>query len=45
MSDEGPEATRERVLIVEDNEHASFLLKSLLERAGFEGGWLDRPAE
>lgn len=36
MSDEGPGATRERVLIVEDNEHASFLLKSLLERAGFE---------
>jgi DNA-binding response OmpR family regulator len=36
MSDEGPQATPERVLIVEDNEHASFLLKSLLERAGFE---------
>ncbi len=36
MSDEGPQATRERVLIVEDNEHASFLLKRLLERAGFD---------
>ena len=36
MSDEGPQATRERVLVVEDNEHASFLLKSLLERAGFD---------
>lgn len=35
MSNEAPQATPERVLIVEDNEHASYLLRRLLERAGF----------
>jgi len=35
MSDEAPQATPERVLIVEDNEHASYLLRCLLEHAGF----------
>jgi DNA-binding response OmpR family regulator len=35
MSDEAPEATPDRVLVVEDNEHAAYLLRCLLERAGF----------
>ena len=35
MSDEAPQATPERVLIVEDNEHASYLMRCLLEHAGF----------
>ena len=35
MSDEAPQATPERVLVVEDNEHASYLMRCLLERAGF----------
>jgi DNA-binding response OmpR family regulator len=38
MSEEAPEPRPERVLIVEDNEHAAFLLRALLERAGFEVG-------
>lgn len=36
MSEESPKATRLRVLVVEDNEHAAYLLRSLLEHAGFE---------
>jgi DNA-binding response OmpR family regulator len=36
MSDEAANATTERVLIVEDNEHAAYLLQKLLEHAGFE---------
>jgi DNA-binding response OmpR family regulator len=36
MSEESPKTTCLRVLVVEDNEHAAFLLRSLLERAGFE---------
>jgi DNA-binding response OmpR family regulator len=35
MSEQAPKATSERVLIVEDNEHAAYLLRTLLERAGF----------
>jgi DNA-binding response OmpR family regulator len=35
MSDQAPKATQERVLIVEDNEHAAYLLRTLLERAGY----------
>lgn len=35
MSDEAPQTTPERVLIVEDNEHASYLMRCLLEHAGF----------
>ena len=35
MPDANPQALRERVLIVEDNEHAAFLLRTLLERAGY----------
>jgi two-component system, OmpR family, alkaline phosphatase synthesis response regulator PhoP len=35
MSDEAPETKPERVLVVEDNEHAAYLLKTLLERAGY----------
>ena len=35
MSEEAEKATPERVLIVEDNEHASYLLRRLLEHAGF----------
>ena len=35
MSDEALETKPERVLIVEDNEHAAYLLKTLLERAGY----------
>jgi hypothetical protein len=34
MSEQAPKATPERVLIVEDNEHAAYLLRTLLERAG-----------
>lgn len=36
MSDEASQATPERVLVVEDNEHASYLMRCLLERAGFD---------
>lgn len=36
MSDPNSSADRERVLIVEDNEHAAYLLGRLLEHAGFE---------
>ena len=35
MSEKAPKATSERVLIVEDNEHAAYLLRTLLERAGY----------
>lgn len=35
MSDEPVEPGPERVLIVEDNEHAAYLLRKLLERAGY----------
>ena len=35
MSDKAPETKPERVLIVEDNEHAAYLLRTLLERAGY----------
>jgi len=35
MSDEAVETKPERVLVVEDNEHAAYLLKTLLERAGY----------
>jgi DNA-binding response OmpR family regulator len=35
MSDEATETKPERVLIVEDNEHAAYLLRTLLERAGY----------
>jgi len=35
MSDEALETKPERVLVVEDNEHAAYLLKTLLERAGY----------
>jgi two-component system, OmpR family, alkaline phosphatase synthesis response regulator PhoP len=35
MSVEALEARPERVLIVEDNEHAAYLLRTLLERAGY----------
>ena len=35
MSEEAPKPTSERVLIVEDNEHAAYLLRALLERAGY----------
>jgi DNA-binding response OmpR family regulator len=35
MSDEALETKQERVLVVEDNEHAAYLLKTLLERAGY----------
>lgn len=37
MSAEALETAKpERVLIVEDNEHAAYLLKTLLERAGYD---------
>jgi DNA-binding response OmpR family regulator len=36
MSEQATEATPERVLVVEDNEHASYLMRCLLEHAGFE---------
>ena len=35
MSDEAPETKPQRVLGVEDNEHAAYLLRTLLERAGY----------
>jgi len=35
MSEQAPQATPERVLVVEDNEHAAYLLRTLLERAGY----------
>ena len=35
MSDKAPETKPERVLVVEDNEHAAYLLRTLLERAGY----------
>jgi DNA-binding response OmpR family regulator len=35
MREEAPKPTPERVLIVEDNEHAAYLLRTLLERAGY----------
>jgi DNA-binding response OmpR family regulator len=35
MSDEALETKQERVLVVEDNEHAAYLLRTLLERAGY----------
>lgn len=36
MRDEAPNSAPERVLVVEDNEHAAYLLRVLLERAGYE---------
>jgi DNA-binding response OmpR family regulator len=36
MSEDSPKTTPLRVLVVEDNEHAAYLLRSLLEHAGFE---------
>lgn len=36
MSVEVRSATRERVLVVEDNEHAAYLLRTLLEHAGYD---------
>jgi DNA-binding response OmpR family regulator len=36
MSDPAPNAIPQRVLVVEDNEHAAYLLRQLLEHAGFE---------
>jgi DNA-binding response OmpR family regulator len=35
MSEEAPKATRQSVLVVEDNEHAAYLLRTLLEHAGY----------
>jgi DNA-binding response OmpR family regulator len=35
MSEEASKPTPERVLLVEDNEHAAYLLRTLLERAGY----------
>jgi DNA-binding response OmpR family regulator len=35
MSEEAATASRERVLVVEDNEHAAYLLRTLLEHAGY----------
>jgi DNA-binding response OmpR family regulator len=35
MSLEAPKAKLERVLVVEDNEHAAYLLRTLLEHAGY----------
>jgi DNA-binding response OmpR family regulator len=35
MSQEAAESSAGRVLIVEDNEHAAYLLRALLERAGY----------
>jgi DNA-binding response OmpR family regulator len=35
MSEEAAKPTPERVLVVEDNEHAAYLLRTLLERAGY----------
>lgn len=36
MSDPAQIPTPGRILVVEDNEHAAFLMRFLLERAGFE---------
>ena len=36
MNEEATQAIPERVLVVEDNEHASYLMRSLLEHAGFD---------
>jgi DNA-binding response OmpR family regulator len=36
MSEPAQNPTRLRILIVEDNEHAAFLMRFLLERAGYE---------
>jgi DNA-binding response OmpR family regulator len=35
MSEEALTATPERVLVVEDNQHAAYLLRTLLEHAGY----------
>jgi DNA-binding response OmpR family regulator len=35
MSEEAAKPTPERVLVVADNEHAAYLLRTLLERAGY----------
>lgn len=35
MTDQAAETKADRVLIVEDNEHAAYLLRTLLERAGY----------
>jgi DNA-binding response OmpR family regulator len=35
MSEEAPKPAPQRVLVVEDNEHAAYLLRALLERAGY----------
>jgi DNA-binding response OmpR family regulator len=35
MSEEAAKSSAGRVLIVEDNEHAAYLLRTLLERAGY----------
>ena len=35
MTEEAPKTTREHVLVVEDNEHAAYLLRTLLEHAGY----------
>jgi len=35
MTQEAPKATRQSVLVVEDNEHAAYLLRTLLEHAGY----------
>lgn len=35
MGEQAVETKPERVLVVEDNEHAAYLLKTLLERAGY----------
>lgn len=35
MSEEALNARPERVLVVEDNEHAAYLLRTLLEHAGY----------
>lgn len=35
MRDDTLKTTQERVLIVEDNEHAAYLLRTLLEHAGY----------
>jgi DNA-binding response OmpR family regulator len=36
MSQPASKATPQRVLVVEDNEHAAYLLRTLLERAGYD---------
>jgi DNA-binding response OmpR family regulator len=36
MSDPARIQMRSRILVVEDNEHAAFLMRFLLERAGYE---------